>query len=348
MKIGAGKNKMSPRMILSFFAGLILSCSHSPSQFEQYVFRGATMGTTFNIKIVEKKSNSFDYQKTSDEIEKVLDDVNRKMSTYIPDSELSRFNQAPAGEWFPVSAELCLLFKVSQQVSQKSGGAFDITVGPLVNLWGFGPEKRANEMPAAEEINERKAHVGYAHILIRHDPPALKKELDSMYCDLSAIAKGWGVDQVADKIEADGHENYLVEIGGEIRARGLNLNGNPWRVGVSSPDAQFAIQKVIEVQDVGVATSGDYRNYFEKDGVRYSHTIDPSTSRPITHNLASITVIHPSCMWADAYATAIDVLGPTKGMELAEKENLPIFMVVKEAQGFSEIANASFKSLIQD
>lgn len=327
------------------FLALFTFCA-KPVRLEQYVFRGATQGTTYTIKIIEPKKKPFDQKTMAQEIDALLLDINQLMSTYAEDSELSRLNRKNDGEFIPVSDELLSVFQTAIMVSEKSGGAFDITVGPLVNLWGFGPEKRENDMPVESEIAARKAMVGYQHLSLRTTPPAIKKAVAGMYCDLGAIAQGWSVDQVAELIEGKGYHNYMVEIGGEIRAKGLNAKNEPWRIGVSSPDMQFAIQKVIKVGDNGVSTSGDYRNYFEKDGVRYSHTINPATGRPISHSLASVTVVHPSCMMADVFATAIDVLGPDEGMKFAEREKLAVFMVVKSNVGFIERMNPAFESFI--
>jgi thiamine biosynthesis lipoprotein len=337
--------------ILSFalaFLVLFSNCSQKSVdvKLEQTVFTGATMGTSYNIKIVEPTSADFDHDALHADIKNLLQNINQQMSTYIESSDLSLFNQAPANEWVEVSKNLVDIFVVANELSEKSSGAFDITVGPLVNLWGFGPEHNESELPSDEDIRKRKALIGYKNLEIRQEPPALKKFIAGLYCDLSAIAKGWGVDQVAEFIESRGFHNYLVEIGGEIRAKGTNLKGNPWRIGVSSPDTRTPLQKIIDVKDVGIATSGDYRNYFEKDGVRYSHTIDPRLGRPITHNLVSITVIHESCMMADAYATAINVLGLDDGMALAKKQNLPAFFVVKTKNGFQEEMTESFKQYI--
>ena len=259
---------------------------------------------------------------------------------------MSQFNRLAANEWLRVSPDLAGIIETSIEISRLSNGAFDITVGPLVNLWGFGPEHNLDDIPASIEISRRKDLVGFQNIEMRASPPALKKTVDGLYCDLSAIAKGWGVDQVADLLEANSYNNYLVEIGGEIRARGFNVKGNDWRIGVSSPKETSEIEKVIKVTDVGVATSGDYRNYFEKDGVRYSHTIDPRTGAPIQHSLASVTVIHPSCMMADAFATAIDVLGPVDGFTLAQENKLTVFMIYKTKDGFVEKMTPSFKEYI--
>ncbi len=324
------------------------SCSKENinNKLEQTAFNGATMGTSYNIKIVEPTSTNLNQEKLHSDIKNLLQEINQQMSTYIDDSDLSLFNEAPAHEWVHVSENLVNIFRVANDLSAKSSGAFDITVGPLVNLWGFGPEHNGSELPSDADIEKRQALIGYKNLEIRQEPPALKKSIAGLYCDLSAIAKGWGVDQVAELIEAKDFHNYLVEIGGEIRAKGTNLKGNPWRIGVSSPDTRTPLQKIVDVKDVGIATSGDYHNYFEKDGVRYSHSIDPRTGRPIAHNLVSITVIHESCMMADAYATAINVLGMQEGLALAKKQNLPAFFIVKTKNGFKEDMTESFKQYI--
>lgn len=347
MKIGVGRN--NARIILAFTSLLlaIVGCGGGSKPLELYGLRGQTMGTTYSIKIVEERGRSIDVNALKAELDELFKQVNLKMSTYIQESELSRLNRAPAGEWLPVSTEMMTVLMEARRVSEKSNGAFDITVGPLVNLWGFGPEMRPTVVPADSEIAARRALVGYQKLELQESPPAVKKAAAGMYCDLSAIAKGWGVDQAAERLEAKGFRNYMVEIGGEVRAKGVNAKGEAWRIGISSPDPQIAVQRVIRISGLSVATSGDYHNYFEQNGVRYSHTIDPSTGRPITHKLASVTVIHPSCMTADAFATAIDVLGPDAGMELAEKENLAVFMIVKTEQGFVERMNRAFEAFLQ-
>ncbi|MBN1482832.1 FAD:protein FMN transferase [candidate division KSB1 bacterium] len=332
--------------LLLLLASLLWIWLRSQTDLEQYTLNGATMGTSYNVKIVEPVTHIIDQTALHNDIDSLLYDINHIMSTYIENSEISLFNKAPAHEWISISQNLCDIFNVAIETSRKSSGAFDITVGPLVNLWGFGPEHNASDLPSEVDIQARKNRTGFQHLKIQNQPPAALKSIDSMYCDLSAIAKGWGVDRVAEFLESKGYHNYLVEIGGEIRAKGVNVHKGPWRIGVSSPNELSGIQKVIEVLDVGIATSGDYRNYFEMGGVRYSHTIDPRTGRPITHNVASVTVIYTSCMMADAYATAINVLGLEQGMMLAEKENLPVLMIVKTENGFVEKKTPSFEAYI--
>ncbi len=313
------------------------------------VIQGQTMGTFFTIKYIRRGAQA--PVLTDKEIEagihQVLLEVNRQMSTYLAGSEISNFNRCRERDWFPVSAELAWVVDQAIKVSQMSGGAFDITVGPLVNLWGFGPDKKPEKIPADEKISEVRTYVGYQKIAVRLSPPALKKEVPQVYCDLSAIAKGFGVDQVGQYLESLGIADYLVEIGGEIRGRGKNQNNRWWRVGISTPESQPGIQKVVSLKNSAMATSGDYRNYFEEKGIRYSHTIDPATGRPITHKLASVTVIHDSCTFADAVATAINVLGADKGYELALKENLDVLLISRGEDRFIEKMTPGFKKILK-
>ena len=188
--------------------------------------------------------------------------------------------------------------------------------------------------------------IGYQNLFVRQSPPSIKKKNPGIYCDLSAIAKGFGVDKVAEYLDSKGFVHYLVEIGGEVRAKGVKPGGQPWRVAIAVPDGSSSYQRVLLLKNISMATSGDYQNYFEKDGKRYSHTIDPCTGRPITHTLASVTVIHESCMMADALATAINVLGPGKGYELAIKENLPVFLIIKKRGGFVEKMTPLFEDIL--
>jgi thiamine biosynthesis lipoprotein len=316
-------------------------------------FRGRTMGTSYMVKAVplekEKSTGSEQEQAAADlqnEIDRLLKTINLYMSTYIEESEISRFNRHTGSGWFDVSSKTAVVFYESLRVSEISGGAFDVTVGPLINLWGFGPAKRKDEIPSKEEINNVKALIGYEKLAVRLKPPALKKEIPGIYCDLSAIAKGFGVDEVARHLESRGFFNYMVEIGGEVRTGGTKPGDKPWRVAIAAPNGSSSFQKVVNLKGIAMATSGDYHNYFEKDGVRYSHTIDPNTGKPITHNLASVTVLHKSCMTADALATAIDVMGPEKGYVLALKQNLAVFMILREKETFVEKMTPGFRKML--
>jgi len=301
------------------------------------------MGTSFSIKII-KDVPEIDYSTIEPSVNSLLIEVNRQMSTYQDDSEISRFNQYTGTEWFEVSDDFANVLQQALRISEVSNGAFDVTVGPLVNLWGFGPEHQLDKVPSRNEIEARKEMVGYDKLSVRDEPPAVKKDSPEIYIDLSAIAKGFGVDKVSEYLDNLGVNHYMVEIGGEVRAKGKKGDRN-WRIGVNSPNGDD-LKKVLTVSNIAIATSGDYFNYFEKDGVRYSHTIDPRTGRPVTHKLASVTVLHDSCTLADGFATAIDVLGPEKGYELAVKTLLPVYMIIRNGDGFIEKMTPEFETFV--
>jgi thiamine biosynthesis lipoprotein len=271
------------------------------------------------------------------------------MSTYRLDSEISTFNDSVASEWFDVSHETALVVAEAQRVSALSGGAFDATVGSLVNLWSFGPDDRPQRMPTDEELEAAMRQVGHGSIDVRASPPALKKAHTDVSIDLSGIAKGFGVDQLAAFLDSVGVAAYLVDIGGEMRATGRKSDGSPWRVGIEkpadTPNAPRQILRTIELHDQALATSGDYRNFFEVAGTRYSHTIDPRTGRPIEFGLASVSVVHPTCMTADALATALMVLGADEGYNFAVEHDLAVLFVVRMGMEFEQRATPAFDRL---
>lgn len=326
---------------------ILASCSGVKQKEDPIILNGLTMGTTYSIKVAGVKKSQYDPAALQSGIDEVLKKVNQQMSMYISDSEISRFNRSRTTGWFEISAGTALVLDAALAVSRQSNGAFDITVGPLINLWGFGL-KRQEEIPDETAIKEALEKIGYRHLSVRLNPPAVKKALPKLYCDLSAIAKGYGVDRVTKFLESKGIVRYMVEIGGEVRTRGKNPQNRWWRIGIVSPNRSFGLQKIVHLKDIAMATSGDYRNYFEKDGVRYSHTIDPRTGRPITHPLASVTVIHPSCTMADALATAIDVLGPEKGYDLAIRHNLPAYFIIRRDNGFVDKMTPQFQKFLQN
>lgn len=301
------------------------------------------MGTSYHVKVIPTPNTPINIKTVSDKITERLDKINGLLSTYKPDSEISLFNQYQANQWLSVSNETFNVIQTGQQVSELSHGAFDMTIGNLVNLWGFGPTINLESIPQQHKINALIGQVGYQHLQLKGQPPQLLKTSPQVYLDLSAIAKGYAVDAVA-KLLLDLHiENFMVEIGGEIVTHGSKSEDKPWVIGIQSPETvEQSIQKRLYLTNIAMATSGDYRNYFEQNGVRYSHTIDPRTGHPINHQLAAVTVICSSCMLADAYATAIMVLGPTEGMKFADKNNLPIFMIIKDGEGFTESYNDLF------
>ncbi len=323
-------------------ASLLAACDIQGPQPSALEITGAAMGTTYHVKVVGLPEGVAPQQVRTG-LAAVIGRLDALMSTYRSDSDVSRFNASLGTDWVAVAPETRAVVEEALRVSRLTGGAFDVTVGPLVDLWGFGPTVRSPAVPTEERIARELQRVGYGHLETRADPDAIRKGRQDVHMDLSAIAKGYAVDRAAEHLEALGIENYLVEIGGELRARGTNPSGVPWRVAVESPiPERRAVFRVIQVGDAGLATSGDYRNFFEADGRRYSHTIDPRTGRPVEHTLVSVTVVNPSTMFADAMATALVALGPEEGFKLARSEKLAALFIVREADGLQERATDAF------
>lgn len=312
---------------------------------------GKTMGSTYHIKYLDE-GNMQDPQQVHADIEAVLKDVNQKMSTYIKDSELSLFNQnTQINTPIEISADFAKVMAEAIRLNKVTDGALDVTVGPVVNLWGFGPEKRPERQPTPEQLKERQAWVGIDKIALDMNgkTPTLTKFIPQVYVDLSSIAKGFGVDQVADKLAELKAQNYMVEIGGEIRAKGKNAEGKPWQIAIEKPSTtgERAVENIIGLDNMGMATSGDYRIYFEENGQRFAHEIDPKTGYPIQHHLASITVLAPTTMTADGLSTGLFVLGEDKALALAEQQNIPVYLIIKTAQGFETKMSSAFKKLTE-
>ncbi|MEW5248438.1 FAD:protein FMN transferase [Microbulbifer sp. 2201CG32-9] len=307
---------------------------------------GPTMGTRYHITLVAVPAE-VDRGKLQQAVDAELRAVNQEMSTYIPDSELMRFNRSKVGQAIPVSAPLADVVALSLDLYRRSEGAFDITVGPLVNLWGFGPEPEPELIPTPAEIEALRTVIGSDALQLQRNPDLLTRTR-AVQLDLSAIAKGHGVDRVAALLRRRGIENFLVEIGGELRTRGHNPDGQSWRVGIESPNPKGrVVQEPIRVSGKSIATSGDYRNYYQRDGVRYAHSIDPRTGRPLKHRLASVTVIADTCAEADGLATALNVMGAEAGLQLAEREGLAVFMLVKTDEGFEERFSSAFAPYLE-
>lgn len=311
---------------------ILAACGRGDDRPEAHI-TGETMGTTYSVRIVDPAGGSA-VEEITLSIQRALEDVNRRMSTWREDSEVSLFNAAAPAEWFPVSEDTAALVAMASAVSRMSGGAFDITVGPVVDLWGFGPDPVRVVPPADAEIEAVMAGVGYEFVESREEPPALRRGGAAVAIDLSAIAKGHAVDRVAAVLDQAGMTDYLIEVGGELRVRGHNRRGQRWTVAVEDPlAAGRAVHRVLNVTDTAVATSGDYRNFFEYEGIRYSHTIDPRTGRPVSHELVSVTVLDESAALADALATALLVLGPEAGGELATRADIAAYFIVGSGDG---------------
>lgn len=309
-------------------------------------FSGGTMGTSYHIKVVFTGLN-VDPDNIQSVIDQTLSDVDAAMSTYKKMSELSRFNDFTTNEWFPLSQQTYEVVRLGLRISRESEGAYDMTVGPLVNLWGFGPDMRPTSIPDQNQLDEVKKRVGYRFLELAEDGSFQLRKSQPVYLDLSSIAKGYAVDKVAEQLQALGISRYMVEVGGEIRVNGLKEGNKRWRLAIEAPDVlQRTIHSIIEASNISIATSGDYRNYYEEDGKRLSHTIDPHSGRPISHRTASVTVIRDNCAEADAYATLLMVLGYEKGLLFAEKHGIEAYFIVREGGSFSGFGTDSFKKYL--
>ncbi len=305
-------------------------------------FAGSAFGTNFSVKIVAPPAE-LDTGELGAEIEAALARIDRRVSTWRADSEVSRFNGYAGLHWFPVSTETCALVAEALTHSAATAGAFDITVGPLVDLWGFGPEPAGASPPAAADIEMLLAGTGYRSLHADCMRNALRKDVASVRIDLSAFAKGYAVDVVAGLLEARALADFLVEIGGEMRMRGLNGRGEDWAIAIESPlPGERAVHRILRLSDTAVATSGDYRNFFESDGRRYSHTIDPRTGYPVAHRAAAVTVLADTAARADALATALLVMGPEAGLEFADGEGLAALFLLRDDGAIIERSSPAF------
>ena len=306
--------------------GLLTACKP-----EQQQLNGNTMGTYYSIKYIASSSVPKP-KKIQQGVDEKLEHINQLMSTYRSGAEISQFNSSlKTNQPFVISSEMMTVIQEATRIHEITEGGLDITVGLLVNLWGFGPVNKTGFVPPSEaDIKSRLAVTGMDKLQVTQD--AVIKKVPELYLDLSAIAKGYGVDYVAHYLESLGINNYLVDIGGEVRAKGKNLQGKLWRIAIEKPttDMTQEVERVIELDNMSVATSGNYRNYFDADGVRYSHTIDPKTGYPIRNNVLSVTVLTPECMTADGLATGFTVLGLEKSLAIANRLNIAIFMLSEE------------------
>jgi FAD:protein FMN transferase len=335
---------------IRFVFGLLLLMLLVACQKEQTIeplrFVGKTMGTTWSVVMVP--TAGIDHEGVPQALQLRLDQINHLMSTYDPTSEVSRFNQQQSTDWFTISDETARVIDLSLEVSRLTSGAFDISVGPLVDLWGFGPSERGTAIPDQDQVEQRMSSIGYDKLELRLSPGAIKKKVGSLRIDLSAVAKGYAVDELAALLKQKGINNYLVEVGGELQVSGFKLDGNPWRIAIEKPlEGRREVETVIPLTGTALATSGNYRNFFIDDGQRYAHTIDPVLGRPIRHKLASATVLDPSCARADALATALMVLGEEKGRILVEKHQIPAYFLIHQQDKLVDFTSSAFKSFVE-
>jgi thiamine biosynthesis lipoprotein len=293
------------------------------------------MGTTYAITVARPPSG-LEPHEVRDAIDEELASIDRAMSGYRADSEISRFNMALTTEWVEVSPALAEVVQAALKVSEDSQGAFDITVAPLVSAWGFGAATQIRaDLPDPKLLLQLQETVGYRKLHVRKTPAALRKDVAALSVDLNGIAPGFAVDRIASRFDALGFANYMIDIGGEIRVRGHNAEGEKWRIAVEEPieSAHGIPFRILSLQDAAVATSGEYRHYYYRNGKRYSHTIDPRTAQPVNHDLASVVVVHQESMYADAWATAYNVLGYQAGYELALQLRMPVLFIVDTGDG---------------
>lgn len=307
-------------------------------------FSGPTMGTTWSVKLLPPVN--VDLHGIRNAIERILGTVVQQMSTWAADSNISRFNTAPSGSWFELPKELFTVLAYAMQIAEESAGAYDPTIGPLVNLWGFGPEGRRSAAPSVDEIETGRERCGWHRVLLDKNTRRAQQP-GGAYIDLSSIAKGYAVDLIADYLGSVGCPSYLVEVGGELRGFGMKPSGDPWWVELEEPFASDDAQRsVVALHGLSVATSGNYRRYFDEDGIRYAHTIDPRTGRPVTHGVASVSVIHESCMAADAWSTALYVLGPMEGLRVAADRRIAArFIELRDGKRIEHLSPSMFEML---
>jgi len=336
-------------VVSAFIALAVAALAGCSFQDEEKVWEisGGIFGTRYNINVVLPEDEER-LQSLAIGIQQALNSVDQSMSTWKQDSELSQFNSQPdQSEWTPVSEPLFEVLARAQSVAELTDGAFDITIGPVVNLWGFGPNARPETVPGDDELAQALAATGWENLELDPERKAIRSRLP-LYLDLSAIAKGYGVDTVARYLDKQGVAAYLVEIGGEVRVNGRKPDGSAWKLAIEKPvDQGREVNSIVALDSQAMATSGDYRNYYESEGLRYSHTIDPETGKPIQHKLASVTVITDDSMSADALATAFNVMGHEKAMALATRENIPAYFIVRgEGGGFETDQTPAFSSYL--
>jgi thiamine biosynthesis lipoprotein len=327
-------------LMLAALAG----CEQPASDRPMLEIHGRTMGTFYGVKVVGDFPGGQAALQT--QVDALLKHYNDEISTYDPKSALSTFNQQQNTAPFPVSQEMADIVISAIRVGQRTQGVLDVTVGPLVNLWGFGPDKRPVKVPTEAQITAARSRVGInrLHVDVSADHAELRKDIPNMYVDLSTVGEGFGADKVADFLESRGVHNYLVEIAGASRSRGLNAKGEPWKLAIQKPtDELDEVQAIVKPDGRAISTSGSYRNYYELDGQRYSHIIDPATGKPITHRLVSATVITPTALEADGLDTALMVMGPEKAMAFAKQQRLAVYLVIKTDKGFKAEYSESFE-----
>ena len=343
MTLAAKRTGIGLALLLAWVSG----CGPRQPDRALYQFQGGAMGTSFSVKVVSDPLSSEQERAIDETIRRELEEVNARMSTYLETSELSRLNRWTAPGPLAVSPELLAVLLVAKEAGQATRGAYDITIGPLVNAWGFGPKGSPPAPPPDAELTRLRQLTGWDKIEIDQAQSTVRKAAPEIFLDLSGVAKGYAVDRVAEALIAMNCPHHLVEVGGEVRARGVNERGVPWRIGIETPVAGARrVQRALALDGLAMATSGDYRNFHELDGARYAHIIDPRTAKPVRHSLASVSVIDAACARADAFATGLMVLGGEEGLSVAEECNLAALFLIRESDGkLAERSTSRFREL---
>lgn len=311
------------------------------------VLEGKTMGTFWRVSVAGVDKARAEELRTK--VQTQLDGDDRLLSTWKNDSALMRFNHSRSTTPWPVNEAMADIVTESLRIGRKTDGAMDITVGPLVNLWGFGPDKQPVSTPTQAQIDAAKARTGLDKLTVinRADRQYLQKSIPDLYVDLSTVGEGYAADHLARLMTEEGISRYLVSVGGALVSRGMNADGQPWRVAIQKPtDRENAVQAIVDINGHGISTSGSYRNYYELDGKRISHVIDPQTGRPITHKLVSVTVIAPTALEADAWDTGLMVLGTEKAQQVVREQGLAVYMIMKEGDGFTTWMSPQFRAFL--
>ncbi|HCI6147328.1 FAD:protein FMN transferase ApbE [Klebsiella quasipneumoniae] len=333
--------------VCALLSGCDSATSPTTSASTATVLDGKTMGTFWRVSVIgvdEAKA-----QALRAKVQAQLDADDRLLSTWKNDSALMRFNHAADTRPWPVSEAMADIVTLSLRIGAKTDGAMDITVGPLVNLWGFGPDKQPVATPDAQAIAAAKARTGLQHLQVINQSGRqfLQKDIPDLFVDLSTVGEGYAADHLARLMEQEGISRYLVSVGGALVSRGMNGEGKPWRVAIQKPtDRENAVQAIVDINGHGISTSGSYRNYYELDGKRISHVIDPQTGQPITHKLVSVTVIAPTALEADGWDTGLMVLGPEKAQQVVREQGLAVYMIVKEGEGFKTWMSPQFRTFL--
>lgn len=334
--------------LFAIVVGALAGCDNPTAKGNSgMVLEGKTMGTYWRASLAGVDNAR--QAELREKIQAQLDGDDRLMSTYKTDSALSRFNQSRSTEPYAVDEAMSDIVTMALRIGAKTEGAMDITVGPLVNLWGFGPDKQPVKTPTQAQIDAAKALTGLHHLTVINQSGKqwLQKDLPGLYVDLSTVGEGYAADHLARLMEQNGISRYLVSVGGAVVTRGTNAEGKAWRVAIQKPtDRENAVQAVVDLNGHGISTSGSYRNYYELDGKRLSHVIDPQTGQPIQHKLVSATVIATTALEADGWDTGLMVLGTEKAKQVAQKEGLAVYLITKEGDSFTTWMSPQFKTFL--